>query len=445
MWRYPPAFAYHESHLVADEHLDRPPEPALGAFGEKLRKQREQRGLALDAISNTTKISTRMLRALEDEHFDQLPGGVFNKGFVRAYARQVGLDEEEALADYLLALRESQIQQQSILPDFRAQVSKLGPVAPPDLRRDEPREASRKQDGLDDRQPLRSHHVRDNDLRDNDLRDNDLRNKDLRNKDKQAPSDTAHREDPGKAGQRNQNQNSIPPDVAPRPHPPATRALKYPAGNPVESVDASTQIPWAKLAMALLVVSLALALWNLRRHGYLAAASRPAGVTQTSSGPVPPATTQNSQHLQITDSQIASSAMVPAVVAPSPRPSKAPPAPPSAAASANAPKARPKKPTRAASKPLPTFTLLIRAEKTTWVQIMADGKPVAQESLIAPAHTSVRATREIVVKAGNAAGISFQLNGKDIPAQGGEGEVKTYVFAPSTGRVKPQTQPAPNH
>src|SRR5271166_5095658 len=92
----------------------------VGAFGEKLRKQREQRGIELDAISNTTKISTRMLRALEDEHFDQLPGGVFNKGFVRAYARQVGLDEEEAISDYLTALRESQIQAQQILPNFRA-------------------------------------------------------------------------------------------------------------------------------------------------------------------------------------------------------------------------------------------------------------------------------------------------------------------------------------
>ena len=60
---------------------------AVGEFGEKLRKHREQRGIALDAISNTTKISTRMLRAIEEEHFDQLPGGVFNKGFVRAYAR----------------------------------------------------------------------------------------------------------------------------------------------------------------------------------------------------------------------------------------------------------------------------------------------------------------------------------------------------------------------
>jgi hypothetical protein len=97
----------------------------VGAFGEKLRKQREQRGIELDAISNTTKISTRMLRALEDEHFDQLPGGVFNKGFVRAYARLVGLDEEEAITDYLTALRESQIQAQSILPDFRSPPANL--------------------------------------------------------------------------------------------------------------------------------------------------------------------------------------------------------------------------------------------------------------------------------------------------------------------------------
>ena len=90
----------------------------MGAFGEKLRKQREQRGIALDALSNTTKISTCMLRALEDERFDQLPGGVFNEGFVRAYARQVGLNEEETVADYLASLRENQIQAQSTSPDF---------------------------------------------------------------------------------------------------------------------------------------------------------------------------------------------------------------------------------------------------------------------------------------------------------------------------------------
>jgi Domain of unknown function (DUF4115) len=95
----------------------------------------------------------------------------------------------------------------------------------------------------------------------------------------------------------------------------------------------------------------------------------------------------------------------------------------------------------AAAKPPSTFTLLIRAEKTTWVSIIADGKPVAHETLIAPAHTSVRATREIVVKAGNAAGISFLLNGREIPASGNEGEVKTYTFDASGSPAVPQIQP----
>ena len=86
------------------------------------------------------------------------------------------------------------------------------------------------------------------------------------------------------------------------------------------------------------------------------------------------------------------------------------------------------------------FTLLIRAAETSWVSIVADGKPVARETLIAPAHTSVRATHEIVVKAGNAAGVSFLLNGKEIPAQGNEGEVKTYVFDGTAVRIVPQPQ-----
>jgi cytoskeletal protein RodZ len=73
----------------------------MGSFGDRLRKEREQRGITLDDISLNTKIGTRLLRALEEEKFDQLPGGIFNKGFVRAYARHVGIDEDQAVADYM--------------------------------------------------------------------------------------------------------------------------------------------------------------------------------------------------------------------------------------------------------------------------------------------------------------------------------------------------------
>lgn len=79
---------------------------AMGVFGDRLRREREMRGITLDEITESTKISRRHLEALEGEHFDQLPGGVFNKGFVRAYARFLGIDEDQAVADYSTASNE---------------------------------------------------------------------------------------------------------------------------------------------------------------------------------------------------------------------------------------------------------------------------------------------------------------------------------------------------
>ena len=76
----------------------------MPSFGERLKREREKRKISLDDIALSTKIGTRMLVALEEEKFDQLPGGIFNKGFVRAYARHVGIDEEQAVADYLDAV-----------------------------------------------------------------------------------------------------------------------------------------------------------------------------------------------------------------------------------------------------------------------------------------------------------------------------------------------------
>ncbi len=77
----------------------------MTSFGENLRQARTARNITLQEIAASTKISSRALQALEDEHFEQLPGGIFNKGFVRAYARYVGLDEEKTLAEYLAAAK----------------------------------------------------------------------------------------------------------------------------------------------------------------------------------------------------------------------------------------------------------------------------------------------------------------------------------------------------
>lgn len=73
----------------------------MAGFGERLRRERELRGIKLEEIAESTKIGVRYLRALEEEDLGKLPGGIFSKGFVRAYARYLGIDEEEAIADFV--------------------------------------------------------------------------------------------------------------------------------------------------------------------------------------------------------------------------------------------------------------------------------------------------------------------------------------------------------
>ena len=75
-----------------------------GTFGENLKREREMRGVTLDEITAGTRIAKRFLQAIENEQWDKLPGGVFNRGFVRATARYLGLDEEKIVAEYVLAV-----------------------------------------------------------------------------------------------------------------------------------------------------------------------------------------------------------------------------------------------------------------------------------------------------------------------------------------------------
>lgn len=75
-------------------------------IGEQLRLSREERGIALREISNQTRISMRYLEAIEGNDYKRLPGGIFNRSFVRAYARCVGFDETQAVEGYAQYLRE---------------------------------------------------------------------------------------------------------------------------------------------------------------------------------------------------------------------------------------------------------------------------------------------------------------------------------------------------
>lgn len=74
----------------------------MSSFGEELRRERELREFTLREVSESTKISLRHLEALERNDFEQLPGGVFNRGFVRAYSQFIGVDPEAMVNAYLL-------------------------------------------------------------------------------------------------------------------------------------------------------------------------------------------------------------------------------------------------------------------------------------------------------------------------------------------------------
>jgi hypothetical protein len=455
----------------------RPPELTVGTFGEKLRKQREQRGISLDTISTITKISPRMLRAIEDEHFDQLPGGVFSKGFVRAYARQVGLNEEEALADYLTALRENQIQSQTVLPNFGSVAAK----------------SATDRAELDHRNPDRGNGVRGSDFKSPDLghthngglyhndvaaglpsrprRTDDRRKEVRRSGDREVDLNKAvghqvrSHEDfpeelrlskdlPGKdlpgnnllrKGRPEESLDHAVPysplsflnlSSAASPLRPLPKSQPEPASAqaPIPANSAFQRVPWEKLAAALLVITVILTVWTLRRYN-----QRVAHQSTSSSRPTPAPTVP----VPVPDLASTKPVVAPAVqpVARAPRP----------AALANQAAAVTsgtdvKLPVTKAHASVPadssprTFILLIRADQTSWVVISADGQPAAKETLIAPAHTSVRASHEIIVSAGNAAGISFLLNGKEIPTHGSPGEVGIFTFDANGMRASTSAQ-----
>jgi cytoskeleton protein RodZ len=68
------------------------------AFGQHLRKHRDRRRLTLAQVAENTKVSASLLRSVEEGGCARWPGGIYSRGFVRAYASAVGLDPEHAVA-----------------------------------------------------------------------------------------------------------------------------------------------------------------------------------------------------------------------------------------------------------------------------------------------------------------------------------------------------------
>jgi cytoskeleton protein RodZ len=310
----------------------------VASFGVRLKQEREKRAVTLDDISLSTKISTRMLRALEEERFDQLPGGIFNKGFIRAYARCLGMDEEQVIADYLAA------------------------ISPP--------------------------------------------------------------------GKDSENDDQAP-------------VLDPPSREPAESA-AAAGIPWGMFAVVLLIVALGFAAWGFYSRDSEKGTPASAAPAAPSSNLSPAAVADRSPAQPPSDSGIATAEVAKAN----------PPTVPSTTASqssqspvANPPVSTPVQSSsrdslshdslsnnslsQAPSSPNPRpgrFEVRIKARQDSWLSVSIDGEVSIHSTLIAPAEKSVRAGNEIIIKAGNIGALDFEFNGKQLPPQGGYGEVKTLIF-----------------
>jgi cytoskeleton protein RodZ len=286
------------------------------SFGAQLKKEREKQGITLEDISVSTKIGTRMLRALEEEHFDQLPGGIFNKGFIRAYARCLHMDEDQAVADYLAA---------------------TGASTPPN------------KSGNDDQAPL----------------------------------------------------------------------LEPPSREPE---TANSGLPWGIFAVVLLIIALGFAAWGFyfRESEKTPRDSAPSAAD---TGKVVPSAEQSSPEPKPAES-IDSSSTAPKPVEPAAKPAR----PASAESPAPVPPTSASIPPHSAVPGNAPLLVLITAREDSWLSISVDGEIVTRALLAAPAQKSVRAEKEIVIKAGNVGALDFEFNGKKLPTQGDYGEVKTLTF-----------------
>ena len=91
-------------------------------IGQAIRDARAERGVSIEQLSQATKISATILRALEAEQLERIPGGVFTRGFIRSCARELRLDPEATVAIFVEQHRRTAAAQPELEGDASAQV-----------------------------------------------------------------------------------------------------------------------------------------------------------------------------------------------------------------------------------------------------------------------------------------------------------------------------------
>jgi cytoskeletal protein RodZ len=77
----------------------------MESIGQYLKRHREERAMSVEEVSRATRIPVGNLERLENDHFDDLPGEVFVRGFLKAYARAVAIPVDDVLARYTSSRR----------------------------------------------------------------------------------------------------------------------------------------------------------------------------------------------------------------------------------------------------------------------------------------------------------------------------------------------------
>jgi cytoskeleton protein RodZ len=91
-------------------------------LGEKLRAAREERGISISEVAEQTRIAPMYIECIENDNYKPLPGGIFNKGFVKSYARFIGYDEQTALQEYGRIASQMEANQDDHLRSYRPEV-----------------------------------------------------------------------------------------------------------------------------------------------------------------------------------------------------------------------------------------------------------------------------------------------------------------------------------
>src|SRR5512133_572362 len=77
----------------------------MQTVGNYLRQQREAKAMSIEEVARATRVPMSSVERLESDQFDELPGEVFVRGFMKSYARAVGIDTDDVLARYTASRR----------------------------------------------------------------------------------------------------------------------------------------------------------------------------------------------------------------------------------------------------------------------------------------------------------------------------------------------------